>query len=573
MRNTGYPSIDRVHEIGYKKSEINPIIPPIGVYNLLQLTSNKYRDAVAIDCLEVQLTYKEILNKATIVAKAFKVMGVKRRDIISVQTENLWQSVVCFFAANRIGATLTYLNSKAEIDEVKHYLNLFESPILINYARDEKYNESIKKDTKVKYIVTIAEDELNDKDFFTEKKWNKECYISFRELGAIANLYKKTLSPIQSGKNDALILFTSGTTGNPKSVVLTNENIVATAIYAKNTTKLGNRVGESTLSVVPFSYPYGFITSGLLAYLCGRTTILCPWMSDENINYYYSKKPNIIFGSPAFYEMTMRYVKQNLASVKFGISGGDFLYESKAEEIINYFKAYGSNINLTNGSGNAESCGGNTNAFGKNYAPTCVGSPYVGTCAIVINPDTLEELKYGEEGMYCVSGKNVFKEYYKEPELTRQAKFMYKGKEYLKTGTNGILNSDGVFNLTGRSSRFYIMSSLNKVYLDHVQIIVSAIDIIKECAIVKKPDNDKLYVNKAYIILKDGIEPTDETKDEILMKLKEQVTLHNGERAQLKPYEIPSSIEFIKELPRTIGTEKIDYKPLEEMALEEYKNE
>lgn len=234
-----------------------------------------------------------------------------------------------FFAANRIGATLTYLNSKAEIDEVKHYLNLFESPILINYARDEKYNESIKKDTKVKYIVTIAEDELNDKDFFTEKKWNKECYISFRELGAIANLYKKTLSPIQSGKNDALILFTSGTTGNPKSVVLTNENIVATAIYAKNTTKLGNRVGESTLSVVPFSYPYGFITSGLLAYLCGRTTILCPWMSDENINYYYSKKPNIIFGSPAFYEMTMRYVKQNLASVKFGISGGDFYMNRK----------------------------------------------------------------------------------------------------------------------------------------------------------------------------------------------------------------------------------------------------
>ena len=130
MKNTGYPSIDRVHEIGFKKSEINPTIPPIGVYNLLQLTSSKYRDAVAINCLDVELTYEEILNKATIIAKAFKVMGVKKGDIISVQTENLWQSVVCFFAANRIGATLTYLNSKAEIDEVKHYLNLFESPIM-----------------------------------------------------------------------------------------------------------------------------------------------------------------------------------------------------------------------------------------------------------------------------------------------------------------------------------------------------------------------------------------------------------------------------------------------------------
>lgn len=136
MKNTRYPSVDRVHEIGCKKSEVNPSIPSIGVYNLLQLTSCKYRDAVAIDCLDVKLTYKEILDKAGIIAKAFKVFGVRKGDIISVQIENLWQSVVCFFAANR--------------------------------------------------------------------------------------------------------------------------------------------VGESTLSVVPFSYPYGFITSGLLAYLCGRTTILCP---------------------------------------------------------------------------------------------------------------------------------------------------------------------------------------------------------------------------------------------------------------------------------------------------------
>ena len=130
----------------------------------------------------------------------------------------------------------------------------------------------------------------------------------------------------------------------------------------------------------------------------------------------------------------------------------------------------------------------------------------------------MKKKKYNEEGLLCVSGEHVFKEYYGMPEETKKAKFEKNGKTYFKTGTLGFIDKDGYFTLTGRDSRFYIMSSLNKVYCDKIQTLLSYIDIINECAVVKVPDEELLYVNKAYIVLKDGIAPTEETKEYIMKK-------------------------------------------------------
>ena len=80
----------------------------------------------------------------------------------------------------------------------------------------------------------------------------------------------------------------------------------------------------------------------------------------------------------------------------------------------------------------------------------------------------------------------------------------------------GILNTDGYFTLTGRSSRYYIRSDLNKVYLEHIQNIMSLIDVIDSCCVVQKPDKDLLFTNKAYVILKDGVLPTKEISDYII---------------------------------------------------------
>ena len=192
---------------------------------------------------------------------------------------------------------------------------------------------------------------------------------------------------------------------------------------------------------------------------------------------------------------------------------------------------------------------------------------------MIVDPETLEEKKYNEEGLECIAGEHVFKGYYKDPKRTADATFIKNGKRYFKTGSMGFIDEDGYFTLTSRESRFYILSTLNKVYCDYVQNTLSNLNEIKDCAVVKIPDEDMLYSNKIYIILNKKEKPSDDLKNELFKKFSEPITKADGEIVELKWYEVPKYIEFVDELPRRKGTEKIDYTLLEKMAEDYYKQE
>ena len=436
---TGYPSVDRVHNSDYSFFDRNPIIPNMSIYTTINMLSTFYKKEEAIDCLNLNVSYNEMINDAITMSKVFKELGIKKGDIISVSMPNFYQGVIVYLAANRIGAVTTFINSMSSIEEVLGYLNLFESSLFINYDKDNIYNTKIKAGSKVKNIITLYKSEVSTKnysDIITRANGYNDN-LSFSDIGSIAKYYKKPIYSLYGGKENSLILFTSGSTGNPKSVVLTNENLLASGIYMKNTGRIKAKVGEKCLVCVPFTYPYGFATSTIMSLICGRVAILAPDLSKDNIRYYLSKNPNYVFGSPALLELIKRNVNENddLSSIHTFISGGDFLTPSQNEIGVEFFREHNANVTICNGSGNAESCGASTNAVGLTIRPETVGRVLVGTEAIIVNPDTMEELKYGEEGMLCISGKHVFKEYYKEVEKTHDAKFIYKGREYLKTGT------------------------------------------------------------------------------------------------------------------------------------------
>ena len=576
MKNTGYPSVDRKHEEGLSFLKKTVVVPDMSIYNAFNVMSMPYRKDDAIDCLDLTITFDELIDNVTTISKAFKELGIKKGDIVVVSMPNYSQAVASFFAANKIGATITFLNSHSNIDEIKHYLNLFESPLLINYDRDEEYNKSIKKDTKVRQIITLKKKDLNRKELNItgDSLIGYNDFISYGDLKLIGDFYKKPFNTLYGGNENALILFTSGTTGNPKSVVLTNKNVLSSGMYMKASANLSNTRGEKSLVCVPFTYPYGFATSTLMSLLCGREAVLAPDISKYNVEYFLKKNPNIIFGSPALLELIKRNTPNNLdlSSVDTFISGGDFLTPSQNIAAKEFFAKHGSDVKICNGSGNAETVGASTNAVGQKIKIDTVGKILVGSTAIIIDPDTGKELKYGEEGLLCIAGGHVFKEYYNEPELTKEAKFTYKGKEFVKTGTIGFLDEEGYFHLTGRESRFYIMSTLNKVYCDRIQLLMSTIDVIDSVAVVKKPDDELLFTAKAYVVLKNGILPTKETEAYIKEKCNQNLILNTGEETQLKPYEIPTSIDFIDVLPRT-EADKINYTELEALAAQEYENE
>lgn len=575
MNFTGYPSIDNIHNKDYSFFDRNPIIPDMSIYNTINMLSTFYRKEEAIDCLDLNVNYDEMINDTVLLSKTFKELGIKKGDIISVSMPNFYQGVIVYLAANRIGAVTTFINSMSSIEEVLGYLNEFESSLFINFDKDSEYNKKIKDNSKVKNIITLNKDEINTKNYgnITSSANGYRDDLSFSDIGSIAKYYKKPIYTLYGGKEDSLILFTSGSTGNPKSVVLTNQNILASGIYMKNTGRIKAKVGERCLVCVPFSYPYGFATSTIMSLICGRVAVLAPTLSKDNIRYYLSKNPNYVFGSPALLELIKRNVKDSddLSSIHTFVSGGDFLTVNQNKAGVEFFRKHGAETIICNGSGNAETVGTNTMAVGSINKPETVGRVLVGTKAIVVNPDTLEEVKYGEEGMLCISGKHVFKGYYKNEDMSRETKFVYKGIEYYKTGNMGILDTDGYFTLTGRSSRYYIRSDLNKVYLEHIQNVISLIDVVDSCCVVPKEDKDLLFTNKAYVVLKDGVLPSLEVSDYIMnMCYKPLYNSVTGEMIQLKPFEVPESITFLDVLPRT-KADKVDYTFLENMAKNEVK--
>ena len=125
----------------YSFLEKHPIIPNLSIYNAINLLSTFYRNVEAIDCLDLTVSYDEMIKDAITMSKALKELGIKKGDIISVSMPNYYQGVITFLAANRIGAITTFINSMSSIEEVLRYLNEFESTLFINYDKDEEYNK------------------------------------------------------------------------------------------------------------------------------------------------------------------------------------------------------------------------------------------------------------------------------------------------------------------------------------------------------------------------------------------------------------------------------------------------
>ena len=580
MKETGYPSIDKTHLKGTSFFERHPIIPSLTFSQVMDLMFMLQGNHNIVDCLDLRVNVKEFQKDSLLIAKGFLELGIKPGDIIVVSMPNYYQAIPVFKACNMIGATTTYLNPFASFEETKNYLNLYESPIFITMDKDNEYLKNIKDTTKVRHIVTMKEDLRNSRDFEKEMDCqigNKDDF-DFHQIGTVGKNNKDKIKNNFGGKQDALILYTSGSTGKAKNLLFTNENLIASCIYLKNSTHVPDVTEDDKrwMNVVPFMYPYGFGASVLQTFLSGREVILTPNLSKDNIAYYYEKNPHLVFGSPAHLELTKRNLReeQQIPGLKLYLSGGDYLSVSQSHDAIEFFKKHGANVSISNSSGTGETLGCSTNAMNVPYRPETVGQLVVGPEYIIINPDTLEEVKYGEVGVLCTKGKHVFKGYFKDEELTEKTMITYKGEKYYCTGNIGFLEKDRYFTLIGRASRFFINNSLNKVYCELVQSTLANIDVVDSCAVVPKPNKEKLYESKAYVVLKDGIEPTEEIANYIIEKSRESyIDKTTGDIITLKDYEVPASVTFVKTLPRTESAEKINYELLKKMAEEEYENE
>jgi len=579
-KETGYPSIDKIHLEGTKYGERKPIIPSVSFSSVMDLMFFKQGDHKLVDSMDLEVSTKEFQKDSLVMAKFLLEIGVRRGDIVSVSMPNYYQAIPIFKACNMIGAVCTFLNPYAHDSEIINYIKMYDSKVLFNFDKSDEENKYIKKNTGLRHIITMDKNFINSRDYYQvgDSLFGYRDDIPLSEIGNVLMYRNKDKFGLGKGKVDALILYTSGSTGKSKSMVFTNENLIASCIYLKNSTHVPEVTEDDKkwMNVVPFMYPYGFGASVLQTMLSGREVILSPNLSEKNISYFYGKKPNLVFGSPAFLELTKRNIPDDmdLSSLKTFVSGGDFLSVSQSYDAREFFKKHGAEVNMCNSSGTGETLGCSTNAMNIPYRPETVGQLVLGPEYVILNPDTLEEVKYMETGVLCTRGKHVFKGYYNNQELTDSVKIKYKGKEYYMTGNIGFLDKDRYFTLVGRASRFFIVKTLNKVYCELVQAVVSNIPGVDSCAIVPKANDENLFCSKAYVVLKEGYLPTKEMEQYIIeMSKQEYIDKDTLEKISLKDYEIPVSVTFLDKLPRTELAEKVDYEKMRRMAQEEYDNE
>ena len=131
---TNYPSIDKTHLQGISNFKLHPFIPNISVYNSIKLMNIPYMNNIAIDCLDLKLNYKEMIKNSNVIAKSLIELGVKPGEIITIWMPNYAQAVEIFLAANKIGVTVSFINSFAKKEET------VDTTILAGQTFDKKYD-------------------------------------------------------------------------------------------------------------------------------------------------------------------------------------------------------------------------------------------------------------------------------------------------------------------------------------------------------------------------------------------------------------------------------------------------
>lgn len=574
---TGFPSIDRP----WDKSKKELSIPDTSIYENLLQRSNFNACNQLSRCHEDILTMDRLKRETEEYAKSFKAMGVKKGDIVPICMQPNNEGLLVFFALNRIGAVPTFLNATANKNEIESYIKKFKAKNFITSSKFVENTDEIISDCDLNKVIVISPrdsfkegmqvSELTSEyiNHFDKKFEETDKKISLTTFKNIGKDYTGKVDEDVKAKDVAFICYTSGSTGEPKAIVLSNENIIAEMISLKKSTHMNLGIKGNSLQVVPFNYPYGFLISTLLPMFVGKTAALTPMLTLKTVvTYLKMYMPPYIQAIPSFYsslQLNEDAKDLDLSFLKYPVSGGDTLDITAKKQNNDFYRKHGSRAKIKDGSGNGEGCGCLTTSvvLGKENQHS-VGKPIVGLNVKIVDPENGKELEFGKVGRFCFSGKNVMLEYYDDPEKTNEVKKVDEnGVEWFYTDTYAHMDSKGWLYIDGRDRRFFITydqeGSPYKVYCDYVQSILKECDEVFDCAVVKKPDDIRSFIAKAFIVLRENVEYTKE--------LEEKIKLICG--SQLQSCAIPAEYEVIDKLPLT-RAEKVDYAILENQCVNEY---
>lgn len=565
---TGFASIDKPWLKYYSKELIEKELPKMNVNSYLYENNKNHLGRVALNYFDNKITYKEFFEKVDETVKGFLKLGVKKGDIVTISLPMLPESIYIFYALAKIGAISNMIDPRTNESGTREYLDEVNSKILVivdNIYPNVK-NIILNDDKLEKVIVVNPTDSLPfgmrilSKLKQTETDYSNKKIISWNNFIKSGKIYDNNIETIYERDLPISIVHTGGTTGFPKGVLLTNDNYNAMVEQFRNT-GVDFKREHTWLGMIPLFFAYG-IGVGLHHPLSvGMEIKVIPMFNpDKMADLVLKYKANHMAIIPSYYENIINSPKSQNKDFSFLVmpaAGSDRMDPTFEQEINKFLEEHNCHNKVVKGYGMSEVssaiCGGGTidnNKIGS------VGVPFSHSVIAIFDPETGEELKYGQVGEICMTGPNVMKGYYNnDNENSKIMKVHKDGKVWIHSGDLGYMDSDGVLFIEGRMKRMIIKYGGFKVFPTLIEKIIMTIPGIENVSVVgiKDFEHPDFTIPKANIVIKKEFQGLENMIIEQVRNLCEE---------KLPDYCVPSYFSVLKKLPLT-NAGKIDYRLLE----------
>ena len=524
----------------------------------------RYPENIAIEYYGRTYTYRTFYEMIRDTAKSLKSQGVKEGDTIAICMPNTPEALLMFYAANMVGALVSLIHPLSAEKEIQNYINGSGATFLLSLDLVYDKVHNIVDNTCIKKIVIAsAGDSLKTIKKFLYKFKNRgivpkieltDDIMTWNEFINYGYDYQGEIACLKGANDPAVILYSGGTSGDPKGILLTNMNFNALALSCHKMIEQSGE-GESILAILPIFHGFGLGVCIHTTLGCGMRVVLIPNFNPKDFGKLLHKhKISIVCGVPSLFESLTKTSmgKNDLSKLKSAISGGDFMSKDLKNKVDTYFREHGSNAEIRVGYGLTEASAAICVTPTGEYRESSIGVPFPDTYIKVVRVGTHDEVPYGEDGEICISGPTVMMGYLNNLEETIQTLQIHEdGRTWLHTGDVGSMDKDGFVYFKQRVKRIIISNGYN-LYPSYIETIINSHPDVFTSTVIGIPHPKKVQVAKAYIVLKDGVKPSKEVEKSIRLHCEKN----------LARYSLPAVYEFRESLPKTL-VGKVAYRELE----------
>lgn len=536
-----------------------------GLYDAIYETSCKYPHNTALHYFDTEITYKDMIKKINKVAAALKAIGAEKGDRITVCMPNTPEAVYMFYAINEIGAVANMIHPLSSEKEIEDYLVQSDSKIMLCIDISYFKVEAIIENTNVEQVIVVSPSRsmalivraiyklTKGRKNHVKKSQRVLTWDSFTQKAGkfIGNPHARVNS-----EDDAVIMYSGGTTGKPKGIILSNLNFNAQALGAKYLVPELFKPEYSFMAFLPNFHAFGLGCCIHMPLYFGSSSYLIPQFNPKKFKSYITKyKISILVGVPTVFEYLtkIKFKKNDLKTVKYVVSGGDMISMANKEKINDFLRTHGSKALIENGYGLTEASGGFIfSPLSVAEDPDAIGYPLPDNEVLIMDLKTKQPAELGQDGEILVRGLSVMKGYLNKPKETSEAFIKVGTKKYLRTGDIGYLDDKGVVHFRSRLKRMIISNGYN-IYPANIEEITMKCQKVAACAAVGREDKIRGQKIVVFAVLQPEVSERAARKE-----------LNAIYRKNLAKYEIPREIRFLDELPKT-KLAKVDFKALEEL--------